>query len=66
MQIGHLDVEISRQRCYLKIADPSVGQEVEVVAKQLGFDAVAINTRKGVVKFLPDYEFQSITLVKRL
>ena len=45
---------------------PVMFKEVEVVAKQLGFDAVAINTRKGLVKFLHDYEFQSITLVKRI
>ena len=45
---------------------PVMFKEVEVIAKQLGFDAVAINTRKGLVKFLPDYEFQSITLVKRI
>lgn len=45
---------------------PSLFKEVEIVAKTLGFDAVSINTRKGLVKFLPDYEFQSITLVKRI
>lgn len=45
---------------------PQLFSEMEQMAKLYGFDAVAINTRRGLIKLLPDYELQSVTLIKRL